>query len=188
MSRSSTNAVNLIIYLLLIMYGLQLINVFTGGSLRVLGILPREPFGLIGIFFAPFLHGDWWHLINNTLGFVLFSAICLTRGSRFYLKASAIIILVSGLLVWLFGRKALHIGASGWVFGLWSLCIALAWFERSVINIIIAIGVLAFYGGMIVGVLPSDPFVSFEAHAFGAVAGVLAAAMLGKRNRQFRWR
>jgi membrane associated rhomboid family serine protease len=71
---------------------------------------------------------------------------------------------------------------------LWSLCIALAWFERSVINIIIAIGVVVFYGGMIVGVLPSDPFVSFEAHAFGAIAGVVAAAILGKRNRQFRWR
>lgn len=186
-SRRRTNALSIITYLLLIMYVVQVVNVISSGALLGLGIYPREPFGLVGIIFAPFLHGSWWHLLNNTLGFVIFSGLCLTRGPRFYTKASLFIVIVGGLLVWLFGRPAVHIGASGWVFGLWSLCIALAWFERSVINILIAVGVIVFYGGMIVGVLPGNPYISFEAHAFGALAGVLAASVLGKRQRQLRW-
>lgn len=177
----------LVLYLLLAMYVVQLLNVFTGGSLVALGIHPREPYGLLGVFLSPFIHGSWWHLFNNTLGFVIFSGLILTRGLPFYIKASAVIVIVGGLLVWLFGRQAVHIGASGWVFGLWSLCIALAWFERSVINVVIAVGVIVFYGGMIIGVLPGNPYISFESHAFGALAGVMAAAWLGKRHRRLRW-
>lgn len=186
-SRWRMNAFNLILYLLLIMYMVQLVNAFSGGSLIALGIHPREPYGLLGVLSAPFIHGGWWHLLNNTVGFVIFSALTLTRGPRFYIKASAVIIIVGGFLVWLFGRQAVHIGASGWVFGLWSLCIALAWFERSVINVLIAVGVIVFYGGMIVGVLPGNPYISFESHAFGALAGILAAAWFGKRYRRLRW-
>jgi membrane associated rhomboid family serine protease len=185
--RQPMRAINLMLYILLIMYAVQLINVFTNGALRGFGIYPRNIQGLVGIICSPFIHGNWWHLINNTVGFVIFSALCLTRGSRFYLRASLIIIFVGGLLVWIFGRQAVHIGASGWIFGLWSLSITLAWFERSVVNILISIAVIAFYGGMIWGVLPANSYISFEAHAFGALAGVLAAARLGKRQRQLRW-
>ena len=80
-----------------------------------------------------------------------------------------------GLLVWLFARNALHIGASGWIFGLWSLCIATAWYDRKFINILIALLVVFLYGGMLFGVLPNDPRISFESHFFGAIAGVVCA-------------
>jgi membrane associated rhomboid family serine protease len=92
-----------------------------------------------------------------------------------FVYSSVIIITVSGILVWLFGRDANHIGASGWVFGLWSLSISLAWFDRRMMNIVIAILVILFYGGMVFGMLPQDSSVSFESHLFGALAGVLAA-------------
>lgn len=75
----------------------------------------------------------------------------------------------------MFARTASHIGASGWVFGLWSLSIAMAVFDRSLKNIVIALIVVFLYGGMIYGVLPGDPRISFEAHIFGAIAGVLCA-------------
>lgn len=176
-----------VVYVLLVMYAVQLVNALSQGALRVFGIQPREIHALPGVLFAPFIHGSWWHLFNNTIGFVIFSALCLTQGLRFYVKTSAFIVIVGGALVWLFGRQAIHVGASGWIFGLWSLCIALAWFERSVLNILIALGVIAFYGGMIMGVLPGNPYISFEGHAFGALAGVLAAALFGKRRRKLRW-
>lgn len=178
---------SLVVYVLIAMFAIQLFNTLSNGALLGFGIYPRSLAGLPGVIFAPFLHGSWWHLLNNTVGFVIFSALILTRGSSFYLKASVFIILVGGLLVWLLGRQALHIGASGWVFGLWSLCIALAWFERSVLNILIAVGVILFYGGMIAGVLPGNPYISFEGHAFGALAGIFAAAILAKRQRRLRW-
>lgn len=185
--RRRIRPLSLVVYVLVVMFVVQLVNTLSNGALLGFGIYPRSLAGLPGVVFAPFLHGSWWHLLNNTVGFVIFSALILTRGSGFYLKASIFVVIVGGLLVWLLGRQALHIGASGWVFGLWSLCIALAWFERSVINVLIAIGVILFYGGMIAGVLPGNPYISFEAHAFGALAGVLAAAIFAKGRRRLSW-
>jgi len=94
------------------------------------------------------------------------------------------IIAVGGLLVWVFGRSASHVGASGWIFGLWSLCVATAWFDRRFGNILLAVLVLFFYGSMILGVLPGDPAVSFEMHLAGAIAGVLCAFSYTVRGRQ----
>jgi len=84
--------------------------------------------------------------------------------------------------VWLFGRPAIHIGASGWVFGLWSLSIAIAWFERKPVNILLALIIVLLYGGMIYGVLPGDQGVSWEAHLFGAISGIMAAWYLTSAN------
>ncbi len=156
-------------------------NILTGGWLNHFGIHPRQPSSLLNILVAPFLHANIGHLLNNLLGLSLFSFLCLLRGFKFYIWNSVFIILVSGILVWLFARGANHLGASGWIFGLWSLSIAQAWFERSLASITIALFVVIFYGGMIFGVLPSNPFVSFESHLFGALAGVLAAAVGHKK-------
>lgn len=170
------------------MFLVQVVNEFSGGVLRVFGIHPRELFSLPFIFSAPFLHGSWLHLVNNSVGLLIFSSLCLVRGKRFYTQASLLIIIVGGVLVWLFGRPAIHIGASGWIFGLWSVTITLALFEKSVMSFMISCTVILLYGGMIMGVLPNQPGVSFEGHAFGALAGILAAATLGRRNRKWRWR
>lgn len=186
--RRPISGVQIILMLLALMLIVQLINELTAGSLRVWGIYPRTERGLLGILIAPFLHGSWWHLFNNMLGFSIFSGLCLTRGQRFFSRASLIILILGGSLVWAFGRPTNHIGASGWIFGLWSLSIALAWFERSFVNFCVALVVIVFYGGMAMGILPSNPSVSFEGHAFGAFAGVVAAAVLAKPKRKIRRR
>jgi len=178
----------LVFHILLVMFLIQVANELTGGRLRVLGIYPRDWTSLLFIFTAPFIHGSWLHLANNAVGFLIFSSLCLVRGKHFYIQTSLFIVLVGGILVWLMGRPATHIGASGWIFGLWSLSITLAWFERSVVNFLISFAVVVFYGGMVMGVLPSDQGVSFEGHAFGALAGILAAAIYGRRYRRLRWR
>jgi membrane associated rhomboid family serine protease len=105
---------------------------------------------------------------------------------KFFVWSSIFIIVVSGCLVWLFGRSASHIGASGWIFGLWSLSIAIALFDRRFFNFVIALLVVVLYGGMIFGILPSDPKVSFEMHLAGVVAGVLCAfsyALITRRRK-----
>ena len=158
-------------------------NLLSGGYLNSYGIKPREIDGIYTIFAAPWLHGDFTHLGNNLLAIVVFSFLCLLNGRRYFLVASFLIIAITGLLVWLFGRDALHIGASGWIFGLWSLVITLGWIERSLRNIVIALGVVFFYGSMVVGILPTSGFISFESHLFGAIAGIITAIFL-ERNRK----
>jgi len=161
---------------------IHIFNTMSGGQLLGFGIAPQQLYSLPFILTAPFIHGSWSHLLNNLFGLTIFSSLCLMRGVRFYLFSSAFIIVVSGTLVWIFGRPAIHIGASGWIFGLWSLSMSLAWFQRKFVNIVIALFVAIFYGGMIVGVLPSDPHISFEYHLFGALAGVLCAYVSTKRR------
>lgn len=162
------------------MVAVYFVNLLLGGWLFSFGIVPRYLESLPGIYVAPFLHGDMAHLLNNLVGLVIFSSLLFVHSLKRYLWSSFFIITVTGILVWLFARSALHIGASGWIFGLWSLLIATAWFERRLVNILIALAVAFFYGGMLYGVLPNDPRISFESHLFGAIAGVLCAFMQSK--------
>ena len=159
-----------------LMLALQVGNSLSGNALNVWGVLPRHVDSLPGILFAPWLHAGWWHLLNNLPGLLLLGWLVLLGSLRQFLAASAFIIIGSGLLVWLFARPGMHLGASGWVFGLWGLLLARAWFERSLGNLLIALLVLFYYGGWWLGLLPSQG-ISFEYHLFGALCGVLFAAL-----------
>lgn len=167
------------------MFCIHVVNMLMQFQLARFGIRPGDVHSLPFIFSAPWIHGSWAHLLNNLVGLAVFSFLSVLRGVKFYTFSSFIIITLTGLMVWAFGRGgATHIGASGWIFGLWSLSIAIAWFQRSFINIVIAIVVVLFYGGMIWGVLPTSPHVSFESHLFGAISGVLAAYFLSRPKRK----
>lgn len=176
--------IKLLFLLCMLMVGVHVINLLTQGMLFQLALHPRDIQSLPFIYTSPWIHGNWQHLINNLLGFIIFSTLCLIRGVPFYIKSSLLIITFTGLLVWAFARGAHHVGASGWIFGLWSLSIALAWFQRNLLNFVIAVFVAFFYGGMIYGVLPNDPLVSFESHFFGAISGVFTAYLMTRKKRR----
>ena len=148
------------------------------------GILPRMLDGLDGILWSPFLHSGFPHLISNTIPFAILSGLVLIRGAKRWLSASAIIIGLGGLLVWAFaiGSNENHIGASGWVFGLFGFLVLSAFFERKPLSIGIGLITLFLYGGTILfGVIPRDG-ISWEGHLFGFIAGVVAARVLSKRG------
>lgn len=155
---------------------IHLLNALTGYALSSFGLNPRHLDGLTGIVFGPFLHSSWPHLLSNIFPFVVLGwFVSLISVGRF-LAVSATIIVVGGLLVWVLGRPGIHVGASGWVFGLWGYLIGRGWFERSFQAIGVALVVLALYGGLVFGLLPQHG-VSFESHLAGAVAGILAALL-----------
>lgn len=148
------------------------------------GIRPRSVDGIDGIVWSPFLHGGFRHLISNTIPFAILSGLVLVRGVRRWTAASAVIIVLGGALVWLLalGSNEVHIGASGWVFGLFGFLVASAWFERRPVSIVLAIVAVMLYGGTILfGFLPR-PGLSWEGHLFGFIAGVVAARMLTARR------
>ncbi len=165
----------LLICLLAVMIGVHAVNMTLDGQLIQYGIIPRSEEHWFHVFISPFIHVDHVHLLNNLFGLAIFSVLCLMRSVGLYILCSIFVITSTGLLVWLFARSAIHLGASGWIFGLWSFAIAIAWFDRKLINIVSSFLVVFLYGGMIYGVLPSDPNVSFEAHLFGALSGALFA-------------
>ncbi|MGE8189079.1 rhomboid family intramembrane serine protease [Pseudomonas sp. NPDC086278] len=161
----------------LFMVALQLFNAVTGYSLMAFGLVPRTVHGLFGIITSPFLHASFAHLSANLIPFLILGTLVIVEGLNRFLAVSAIIILLGGALVWLFGFTGVHIGASGWVFGLWAYLLARAWFRKSWGNLLTAGVVALFYGGLVFGFLPRQG-VSFEGHIFGALAGFVAAKVL----------
>jgi len=164
--------------LLALMWGIELINFFLGHSLsRMGGIQPRTLFGLIGIPASPFLHFGLLHLLMNTLPLAVLGGLICLQDKKLFVEVSLIIIVVSGLAIWLLARPAIHAGASSLIFGYFGFLLASGWYVKDFQSIIIAFVVLIFYGGMISGILPLRAYVSWEGHLFGLLAGISAAWM-----------
>lgn len=144
-------------------------------ALENFGLIPRSLRGLVGILTLPFLHGDLSHIISNTIPLIVLLA--LLAGSR--ANSIDIVVMISvlaGVVLWLFGRTAIHIGASVLVFGLIGFLVCAGFFEKRLLSAIIAIGVAVTYGSTLLsGVLPTNSGVSWEGHLFGALAGGVVA-------------
>lgn len=158
-----------------VMVALQLVNSVSGYALNQWGLVPRRLDHLPGVLISPWLHAGWFHLFSNLPGLLLLGGLLLVRNRRDFIQASLVIIVGSGLLVWLLGRNAVHVGASGWLFGLWALLLGRAWFERRLSDLLIALVVLFMCSGWWFGLLPGQRAVSFEYHLAGAVCGLLWA-------------
>jgi len=61
---------------------------------------------------------------------------------------------------------------SGVIFGFFGYLIALAWITRTASDLLVAGGVLLFYGGMLAGLAPARNGTSWEGHLFGVIAGL----------------
>lgn len=155
----------------------QLCNSLSGYVLNQWGLIPRQVGALPGVLLAPWLHGGWLHLFGNLSGFMVLGSLAVLESRRDFIRASLFIIVASGLLVWLFGREGIHVGSSGWLFGLWGLLLGRAWFRRSFADLLLAALALLLYGGFFYGLLPQQG-VSFEYHLAGALCGGLYAAWL----------
>ncbi len=154
-------------------------QLFWRGALDFYGIQPRTTMGLRNILFAPFLHKGFDHLIANTVPFLALGWFVLLRGVNKFILVSLICALVSGLGVWLLGMPAtIHVGLSGVIFGYLGFLLFRSYFERSTHAIGLAILAGFLYGGMIWGVLPLQPNVSWLGHLFGFLGGAVAARQL----------
>lgn len=149
-----------------------------GGLNRLLGIRPREPLGLLGILFSPILHRNAGHLIANTLPFAVLGWLVLLQGTDNFYAVSVVILLISGLGTWFLGRPAIHLGASGLIFGYLGYLIARGYLEVTLMTLGLAFVVMLLYGDQVWTMLPDsdNTALSWEGHLFGFLGGVLAAS------------
>ena len=160
----------------IVLWGIHAINWFFPFDLRYLGIQPRKLSGLIGIIGAPLLHGNLHHLIINTSALIVLLTVALAYSRRLALVSLGIVISLGGLLVWLLGSaSAIHIGASGVVFGLVGYLIFIGLFRREWVALAISTAVFLIYGGILLSLLQTTPGISWSSHFFGFVSGILAA-------------
>lgn len=154
---------------------IEVVNLLTGNALNQFGVVPRSLSHLPYIFTAPFLHGTPTHLMANLVPLLLFMWLTMQWGRRTFLIATLSALIIGGLGVWLFGRTATHIGASGMVYGYFGFLVLAGFRSKKVKYLLISLLVAALYGGMLVGVLPTSKFISFEYHLFGFIGGLIAA-------------
>lgn len=167
-----------------LMWGLEIIDqFFLGNSLNSLGIRPRSMSGLWGILFAPFLHGNFAHLIGNTVPFLVLGWLVMLREISDFFVVTIMALLVGGLGVWLFAAPGpVHIGASGLVFGYLGYLLLRGYFERSAVAVFFSVLVGVLYGSLIWGIFPSQLGISWQGHLFGFGGGALAARLLARRT------
>lgn len=155
-------------------------NLWQGG-LDIFGIAPRDLTGLRGIILAPFLHGNFQHLMANSVPFVILGWLVMLNRTRDFFTVTFISALVGGLGVWLFGAtNSVHIGASLLIFGYLGFLLFRGYFQRDIPSIAVALVVVFLYGGVLWGVLPSEAGVSWEGHLFGFIGGIIAAKVISK--------
>jgi membrane associated rhomboid family serine protease len=154
------------------------------GDLDAYGIHPRDTGGLPEILAAPFLHVGFGHLLSNTVPFLAMGAAIALGGIVRVALVTLVVALVSGLGTWLVASSdSVHLGASGVVFGYAAYLVARGLLSRRLAELTVGALVVGVWGvGLLQGLLPQER-ISWQAHLFGAIGGVIAAVLLSERSR-----
>lgn len=154
----------------------------SGGQLLSFGVVPRTSAGALGILVAPLLHANLDHLLANTASFALLGWMVMWRDPRHFWQVTVVSMLTAGSAAWLLGApNSVHVGASGLVFGYLGFLMLSGWYARTFAAIALSVGVTAAWGGLVFGVLPSTPGVSWPSHLGGFVGGILMARAYRRR-------
>jgi len=155
------------------------------------GVRPRQIAGLVGILFAPLMHGDFGHLLSNSLPLVILGTTMLFLYPHAAQKVLPAVYLGPGIAVWLFARGSSHVGASGLVYGLVTYIFVAGLIRRDKRAIAASLLVCFLYGALVWGVLPIVPRMSWETHLAAAVIGLVLGVALRHLDipprRQYSW-
>lgn len=164
----------------ILMWIFFLLNFLTPFNFALLGIYPRTIRGLPGIIFAPLIHGGLLHILSNTFPMLFLGLVLFLFYDRIAEKVFYQGYLYTNILVWIFARPAYHIGASGLIYCLASFLIFFGLLRSDLRSILISILILLLYGGLVYGIMPVQPGVSWESHLIGGIVGLGLASALHK--------
>jgi len=177
---------------LLLIWSIHLLGLSLHIELAEWGVYPRSLNGLKGIIFSPLIHDsrNFDHIVNNSISFALLG------GGLFYfyrplaLKVFIFSYLISGFWVWVAGREAYHIGASGMVYGIAAFLFLSGIIRRATRLMAVSLLVVFLYGSMIWGIFPFIPDISWESHLSGLIAGIILSFLYrneGPQREIYEW-
>ena len=155
-----------------VLWIIHIINALLYYRLTILGIYPRHILGLIGIPFFSFLHASFNHIFFNSIPLVILIDLVLVGGKQKLICTTVSIILMSGIAIWLVGRRAIHVGASSLVMGYWGYLLVSAYQYPSVMTGVVMLLCLYYFGGLVTNFFPMEERVSWEGHICGFLAGI----------------
>ncbi|GAA2947321.1 rhomboid family intramembrane serine protease [Streptomyces enissocaesilis] len=153
------------------------------GALNPYGLSPRDVGELRDVLPMSFLHHGFDHVASNTVPLLVLGFLAALSGIRRFVGVVLVVVLVSGLGVWLTAPDHSNTaGASGVVFGLFGYLLVRGFVDRSALDVVTGLVVAAVYGSILWGVLPAQADVSWQGHLFGLAGGVLAAFLFRRRT------
>ncbi|HEX3801631.1 MAG TPA: rhomboid family intramembrane serine protease [Solirubrobacteraceae bacterium] len=171
--------------IVLFMWLIEAINTIDSNHLDRDGIYARNISRLWGILTSPFIHASFQHLFDNTVPFVFLGAIIALHGARRLLLVTGFIIVIGGLGTWLFSSSSGDtIGASGIVFGYAAYLLARGFFDRSIWELGVGLIVGVVWGAVLISSLVPHSGISWQAHLFGGIAGVIVAWRLSRTDHR----
>jgi membrane associated rhomboid family serine protease len=174
----------------LVFWLVEIIERISGLSFVRLGVFPHHLNGLQGVIFSPFIHSDFNHLISNSVPFFILLFMLVYFYRRISYRIFFQMYFLAGICVWLAGREAWHIGASGVVYAMAAFHFVSGIIRNDTRLLTLSVVVVFLYGGMIWGIFPINPDISWEGHLWGAVSGVALALYYRKyliRRDKFDW-
>jgi len=168
-----------------IMWLVKITEILFNLDLTSYGIYPLSLTGLPGIIFSPFIHADFSHLFNNSLPLFFLGTALFYFYSEIAVKVSLWTYLLTGIFVWLAGRDAWHIGASGLIYGLASFLFFSGIIRKYFRLVALSLLIVFLYGSMVWGIFP-DIYrnVSWESHMLGFVSGIILAVVYRNEGPQ----
>lgn len=151
-------------------------------DLGFLGIYPMHVTGLIGVFTAPLLHGNFSHLVSNSIPLLVLGGSLFFFYPNIALRVFLYAYFFTNMLVWVFGRPFYHIGASGLIYALASFLVFYGFFNRNIKSVVISAITILFYGSMANNLFIFDARISWESHLMGAVVGLASAIIFAKKR------
>lgn len=177
--------------LVLAVWVVQIVDAGHHYSLNRFGLRPRRADGLWGVLTEPFLHQSYGHTLSDTVPLLGVGWVLLLSGVRIWAIVTGVVLVLGGAAAWLVSPLPHHhsaiVGSSALVFGWMGYLLARAWFSRKLRWILVAVGVLFFFGTLLGSLLPSyDAAVPWAANLCGFLAGAVAGATLHPRRSSRR--
>ncbi|MEV5298236.1 rhomboid family intramembrane serine protease [Amycolatopsis methanolica] len=171
---------------LVVIWIVQIVNWATGYALSFdFGIRARELSSLPEALTAPFLHFSWAHIESNSGPLFIFGFLAAYRGVRKFLGVTALIVVGSGLGVWLVSPpNGVTAGASGVVLGYFGYIIVRGLFDRRPIDIVIGLVMALCFAYQFTALLPAEEGISWQGHLFGFGSGVVGGWVFRERRRK----
>jgi membrane associated rhomboid family serine protease len=145
------------------------------------GIYPRKLTGLLGILFSPFIHGDFFHILHNSLPLFILLSFLFYHYRHIAWKILFWGWVMTGVGTWLLGRASYHIGISGINYMLVSFLffsgVIIGYYRLMALSLIIVF----LYGSLIWLMFPLVEKISWEGHLSGFLSGLILAIIYGKK-------